>query len=379
MNTALLPTWVEINRRNLLHNIRVLKRLAQGKAVLGMVKCDAYGHGKDIVSQVCQESSLDWLGTESVDAAVELRKAGVTKPILITSYTPIPKLSLLIRYNLSQVISDVQVLQDMVLIYKNKPFTIQIKVDTGMSRQGISIDDLPRAVELLKKYPHIFRLQGLLTHLADAENILDRTYTNLQIKKFKKIYHELRTNELYPELIHACNTAGLLTEQNHSFITMYRSGAGLYGLLPGPAIAKLFTTARFRQVLSWKTRIAQIKIIPKGQGIGYGMTEKAKKNTRVAVLPVGYYYGIPRNYARVGHVLIQGQRCRILGGVSMNLIVVDISGLSKSATVWDEVVIIGSQKKATITAEKVAEICGSIPENIVTGINAFVPRILITS
>ncbi len=182
---------------------------------------------------------------------------------------------------------------------------------------------------------------------------------------------------LKPKFAHAENTAGFFTGSVRNFCNMVRIGIGMYGVAPAFGFEKIFKRAGIRPVLSWKTRVVAVKTIPKGAGIGYGVTEKAKRSMRIAVLPVGYFHGVPRAYSSVGHVLIGGKRCRVVGRVSMNLLVADISSLRRAPKMWDEAVLIGRQGKEQITANEFGAKCGTIGYEILTRINPLVEKVII--
>ena len=229
--------------------------------------------------------------------------------------------------------------------------------------------DLPRFV---KKIPKGVNVEGVFTHFANADNLQDRSYPNFQLANFKKAILILEKAGIDPAIRHASATTGLFTMPEAQF-DMARIGIALYGLWPSAGFAEKFRHLELAPALSWKTRIVQIKKIKKGAPVGYGITEKVKKDSTIAVLPVGYYDGYFRKLSSAGEVLISGRRCKILGCISMNLSVVDISDI-KNAKVWDEVVLIGRQGRGNVTAEELAEKAGTISYEVVSRINPLLPR-----
>ncbi|MBU6447480.1 alanine racemase [Patescibacteria group bacterium] len=385
MRTDNLKTWVELDGRALRGNMRVLKKLSargkdssgRGKKLMVMIKCNAYGHGFAEIARMAGADGADWFAVDNVQEGAEARRLGIKKPILVITPTPPALLGKLLQLNLSQVVYDTDTLRRMAAFNGKRKFKVHIKIDTGMSRQGIMPYEVPQYAEKLRAAKNKIIFEGLLTHFPDADNLKSRAYTDGQIKKLKEALKIFEEHGLNPKFVHSANTAGMFTGAGKDFCNLNRIGIGAYGVAPSAGFEKMFARAGIRPVLSWKARILAVKTIPKGAGIGYGVTEKAKRNLRVAVLPVGYYHGVPRAYSSVGHVLIGGRRCRVVGRVSMNLLVADISSLRRAPAMWDEAVLIGRQGKETITANEFAAKCGTIGYEIVTRINPVVQKVIV--
>jgi len=374
-------TWVEIDQKTLTSNLHTFQKYIGNQTLLAMIKCNAYGHGLVEVGKVCQRAKIKFVSVDTIDEAIQLRQGGVRIPILIISYTPTHRLESLLEYNLSQVVSDLDILNSMVQLVKNqdgKKIKVHLKCDTGMSRQGIHPEQVEIFIDFLAQHKKYIIFEGILTHFADADNLKDQSYSNQQLAKFTEVLNVCISKEMLPKYRHSFNTASMLVcndKKEAKEINMCRAGIGIYGLLPSPDFKALYNKLKIAPILTWKTRIIQLKEIKKETYIGYGIIEKAKKDLKVAVLPVGYYEGIPRLYSSIGEVLIAGKRCRILGRVSMNITVVDISSLNTMPKVWDEVVIIGRQLNETITADEFAEKTKTINYEVVTRINPLIKRI----
>lgn len=387
-----MKTWVELDRRALRGNIRILKKLSvrgkdhfssgrdhfsSGNKLMVMIKCNAYGHGFGEIAMAADAAGADCFAVDNVQEGVDARRLGIKKPILVITPTPPAFLGKLLRFNLSQVVYDLGTLKRMAGFKGKGRFRVHIKIDTGMSRQGIMPDEARKYAEVLFAARNKIIFEGLLTHFPDADNLKSRAYTNGQINKFKRAVEIFKTHGLKPKFVHAANTAGFFTGAGGDFCNLNRIGIGMYGIAPSAGFEKMFARAGIRPVLSWKARIVGVKIIHKGAGIGYGVTEKAKRDMRIAVLPVGYFHGVPRTYSSVGYVLIGGKRCRVVGRVSMNLLVADVSGLRRAPNMWDEAVLIGRQGTGMITANEFAAKCGTIGYEIVTRINPVVQKVVV--
>jgi alanine racemase len=248
---------------------------------------------------------------------------------------------------------------------------VHVKVDTGMARLGIRAEAVPEILELLQLIRHLpaLELEGLFTHFAKADSS-DLAHAHLQLRRFQAVLQEIEEAGLRPPLVHAANSAATFSLPEAHF-DMVRPGIALYGLSPS---AEVPVPESFRPALSFKTQVAQVKLIPPGEGISYGCTFITERPTWIAVLPVGYADGFRRTPANWGAVLIHGQEAPLLGRVCMDQCMVDVSHIP-GVRVGDEVVLIGRQGEATLSAEKVAQRLGTIHYEVVSEILARVPRV----
>jgi alanine racemase len=358
-------TWVEISKAAVENNLAVIRKfIGPDVKIAAVVKSNSYGHGLVEIAKLFSKYGADWFCVDNVDEAIVLRKKGIKNPILVLGFTHPSRFKDAVKNSLRLTLYNIP---DKKTDYKKIPF--HLKVDTGMSRQGVLLSEL---FGFLKKLPSDINIEGLSTHFANTD-VYDRSYPKLQFNNFVVAGQVLENAGIKPAIRHACASAGLLTMPEAHF-DMVRPGILLYGLWPSALLAGRFKQLGIKPALSWKTRVDQIKNIKQNTPVGYGITERVKKDTTIAVLPVGYYDGYDRGLSSVAEVLLDGVRCKVLGKVSMNLTVVDISNV-KNPKIGDEVVLIGEQGKEKITAEEIAEKIGTIAYEIVTRITPLLQRL----
>ncbi|HLC64008.1 MAG TPA: alanine racemase [Patescibacteria group bacterium] len=377
MNNPL--TWVEISKSALNHNLQQFKKIIGPKVrLMAVVKSNAYGHGSAEISKLCDLSKeVEIICTVNLEEALALRKLGVKKPILVLSYYDLDKKELAeaIKKNIRLV-----VYQDRQFKYLNqiasrlkKKALVHFKVDTGTSRLGALVNKSLPEIKKLLKYKSL-QLEGLFTHYASAEEI-NQGFTIKQTSLFYNLIKQLEKNNIFIPLKHAACSAAILMNRASHFDAV-RPGISLFGLWSledGREIRKKYP---LKPVLCWKTKVIQVKQLAKGQTVGYGRTYQAVKQIEIAVLPVGYFEGYDRKLSGRGEVLIKGTKCKVLGRVCMNLIMVDVTG--KNVKVNDEAVLIGKQGKEELTAEALAKKIKTINYEVVTRINSLLPRKIIT-
>lgn len=374
-------SWVEINKKVLQHNIEQFQKLIGDKIKLvAIVKANAYGHGLVEVAKIAVSSRVNWLGVDSIDEALKLRKAGIDAPILILGYTLLSKLKEVIKYDLRQVVYNKETIVELAkqATKQKKKIKIHLKVETGTLRQGLRKEELLELARFIKKHSQI-QIEGIYTHYANIEDTADYGYAQLQLKRFKQAVDLLEKNGIKIPIKHtACSAAIILFPE--TYFNMVRLGISMYGLWPSK---ETFVSAQERNrqinlepVLTWKTRIAQIKNIKAGDPVGYGLTERVSRDSKIAVLPVGYWDGYDRKLSGIGNVLIKGERCKLLGRVCMNMVVVDVTDVV-DAKLEDEVIILGKQGKEEITVEEIAQKIETINYEVVTKINPLIPRIIV--
>ncbi len=373
MHNISVRTWVEIDRRAIQKNYRTFRGLLSPTTkLMAVVKSNAYGHELAGFSKEADKLGVDFLGVDSIIEGIALRKEGIKKQILVLGFTLPENFKIASENNISLTVSSFDGLR---VLKENKfPLKIHIKIDTGMHRQGFYPADIPKVVEILKKMPHA-EVEGVYTHFANAKNPSFPADTDKQAAEFKKATDVFEKAGLH-FLKHASATAGAILFPHYHF-DMVRIGIGLYGLWPAKEVERAFLKhIKLSPVLSWKTVVAETKIVPKGEGIGYNFTEILRKDTKIAVCPIGYWHGFPRALSSVGHVLINGNRARVLGRVSMDMITVDVSGI-KNVKAGDEVVIIGKSGKEEITAYEFADYADTSCYEIVTRINPKIQRVFV--
>lgn len=368
--------WLEIKKDNLISNIKILKKLA-GKNVLmsPCIKANAYGHGLIETAKIFVSAGSDWLAVNSLEEAEKVRRAGISQPLLVLGYVPKQEMTKIFALDLRIFINDFASAQQLEKLgqKQNQTARIHIKIDTGMHRHGVLMDDAIDLIKKIKKLPHI-KIEGLATHFATSDEPLKPDYFNKQQKNFETVTAKIK-NLLADELIiHADKSASLLLGR-HPWTNLVRPGLSAYGYYPGQDVAKLAQAKNIflKPTLTFKTRIGQIKKIPAGSFVGYGCTYKTKRPTTIATIPVGYYDGYDRKLGNRGYVLVRGRRAPILGRVCMNITIIDITGCGP-ITSGDEVVLIGSQNKEIITVEQLAAWAETINYEIITRLREGLPR-----
>ncbi len=375
-----MKSWIEISSENLKHNLREFdKILPKNVRIMTVVKSNAYGHGLLLTAKIFTETLKEreiWLGVDSVYEGEELRKAGISIPILVLGYTPIQDLVLAAKYDLRLTIYNKEACSTLAKL--DKKTKVHIKLDTGTTRQGVGENEAVQFVEFVKRMPNI-ELEGLSTHYANIEDTTDHAFAALQLKRFIKIASALENAGIKIPFKHtACSAAAIVFPETH--FNMARLGISLYGYWPS---GETKVSAReqgikisLKPALVWKTIIAQLREVPAGTPISYGLTEKTKRQSRIAVLPVGYFDGYDRGLSSIGEVLIKDQRCKVLGRICMNMLMVDATDC-KDATLEDKAILLGAGTRDAITAEEMAKKVNTINYEIITRINPLIPRILV--
>jgi alanine racemase len=368
--------WVELDAKAPEHNLRQLRR-GSGPNVLAcaVVKANAYGHG--VAPVVSLLPSADWFGVNSLEEGLELRSLGISRPVLLLGHVPLEDLPAAVEADLSLTVYNRQTIETLSSMESlPRPARVHVKVDTGTSRQGVLPEEVEDFLRLVKDSRNVV-LEGFSTHYANIEDTLNHEYAELQIARFNAALEAADRLGGRPPYIHtACTAAAILFPSTH--FTMLRSGIGTYGLWPSretmvSAREKGGAVPDFRPVLSWKTRIVQIKNVPEGSFVGYGCSYRTMRRTTLGVLPVGYSDGYDRALGNRAHVLLRGRRAPVIGRICMNLCMVDLTDVP-SARLEDEVVLLGSSGNETISAETMAEWAGTINYEIVSRISPLLPR-----
>ncbi len=369
------PTWVEIDVEAAAHNVRRVKEMI-GPAVQLMVvlKADAYGHGATRLARVALNNGAEQIGVASLNEAIALRDAGITAPILILGYSPAWTARQALLNNVRVAVYDPEVARafNRAAAELERTAVVHVKVDTGMGRLGLLPAEVVPFVQALRDLRHV-AVEGVFTHfsVADSTDPQHRDHTDAQLARFRAILAELDAAGLRPPLVHCANSAAILTRPE-AYMDMVRLGIALHGLTPSPAVP---CPADFRRSLTFKTTVAQVKILPAGTPISYGNTYQTEQEQRIAVIPVGYADGFRRAPRHWGEVLVRGRRAPIVGRVTMDQTMLDVTHIP-GVRAGDEVVLIGRQGNDEITAEEVAERLGTINYEVVSGILARVPRIV---
>jgi alanine racemase len=375
---ATRPTWAEVSLQNLRHNFSVIQRHAGPKnTICAVVKADAYGHGALGCARALEEEGARWLGVTSLDEAIPLRDADLQARILLMTGFWRGEEEEIVRLGLTPTIwevGQVELLEKAAARF-GVQHAVHLKVDTGMGRLGVDPEDLPQVCRAIKTSSHLI-VEGLSTHLASSE-ILDAPSVADQLKRFEEVRRELRRQGIDPPLVHAANT-GAVISRPEALYTMVRPGIALYGyFLPFERAGREVGGSRLKlpikPVLTWKTRILSLRDMRANQALGYGGTYVTKAPARIAVLPVGYADGLNRALASRGRVIVREYYAPIVGRISMDLTLVDVTGLP-GVSVGDEVILLGKSDGLSVDAQEHAELANTVVYEILCGISKRVPR-----
>ncbi len=370
--------WVEINLKNFAHNTICVKRLIGPKVkLMAVIKANAYGHGVVGIAKYLEKRlPIDYLGVVCLYEARILRESGITLPILILNYIDEEGVCRAMDLDIAVTVTDEKTLRvlDNYARKKAKMGKIHVKIDTGMHRAGLLPSEALKFIPKIEQYKNIY-LEGVFTHFA-ASDEKDLAFTNFQNQVFKETLRKLHARGVSAPMVHAANSGAVL-RLPESYYNLVRPGIIIYGLSPtGTTSAAEFIYPFVpKPILSWKTKIIQIRTIEKGESVGYGRKFTAQKQTRVGLLPVGYADGFRRS-PNWEFVLVKGKKSSILGRVSMDQTSINITDIH-NANVGDEVVLIGEQGKERITAAEVAERLGTICHEVTCAIAPRVPRLFL--
>jgi alanine racemase len=370
-------SWVEIDTGALRRNIDAFRSIAPaGTAIMVVVKANAYGHGLDVVAPVAAEHA-DWLGVNALDEAVTIRALGIERPVAILGYTEAADLPTVVAHGFRQVVYRTDIAAALSEAARTQDATahVHLKIETGTNRQGIHPEELAAFVGRVRAMPNI-AIEGAYTHFANIEDTLDPSYAELQIERFREALGILKASGVELTQVHAAATSGALLYPETGF-AMMRLGIGTYGLWPSRE-TQLAAREKGRRitltpVLTWKTRIAQVKRIKPGEFVGYGLTYQARRPMKAAVLPIGYYDGYDRKLSNAGRALVRGHAVPVIGRVAMNMTMLDVTDVHAQPD--DEVVLLGRQGAAEIRVEELAEKIGTISYEVVARINPRIPRL----
>ncbi len=369
-------TWIEIDTKAIEHNYKIFRALVPATTkLMSVVKSNAYGHGLVDFSKTISKAGIDWLAVDSIVEAFRLRKEGIDKPILVLGYTLPEHIQQAISENISITISNLFTLSGLKDLKLEGKIKAHIKIDTGMHRQGFMEYDQDVLLKTLQEYKNVVEVEGLYTHFASAKDPLHSEYTNAQIMVFKK-WIDVFKQRGYSPLVHAGATGATLLYP-HAHFDMARVGVGFHGIWPSKE-SQIALQEKYilKPTLTWKTIISEIKKIPAGEKVGYSFTEETLRETMLAICPIGYWHGFPKVFSSIGTVLIHGKYAKVMGRVSMDMIVVDVTDIP-NATIGDHVVLIGESEGAYLGARDIAEKASIDVYELVTRINPLIKKIYI--
>ena len=367
-----LRTWCEVDLRAIRQNmINIRKKAGQGPKVMAVIKADGYGHGAAEIGQYIYDEA-DYFGVATIEEAVELREAGIDKPILVLGYTSPSLYGQNLKYDVEQTVYTMEAAEKISeeAVKSGRTARIHIALDTGMTRIGVSPDEKGLAfVQAVQRLPGI-SVVGLFSHLSCAD-MADKTYTREQLARFDFFVELLEKNHISIPVKHVCNSAGIMELDDHRY-DMVRAGIILYGLYPSEEVRK--EALELAPAMEWKTHVVNIMEPEMNRGISYGATYVTDHPCRIATISIGYADGYPRSLSNKGWVLIHGKKAPIVGRVCMDQTMVDITDIP-DVKMEDVVTLIGRDGEERISVEDMADLSGSFNYEFVCDVGQRVKRI----
>ena len=384
MDTSRLLNWIELSRSSLRKNIRSLAKMAGGRTMAVSVKGNAYGHGLNpIVRILANMPEVGYVTVHSLEEAVACRKSGWDRHIMLLGPVAQDRLEAVLEYNLEPVVFNRQTLSRLGKIADKREARIRthLKLETGTNRQGITESELPAFAEVYKKHSSLRKPYGASTHFANIEDTTNHEYAQFQLANFNRIVKEMSRLGIKPTIRHTACSAALILFEKTKF-ELVRPGIAAYGHWPSKETYLSYRLKGgqdnlFQPVLTWKSRVTQIKELPVDTFVGYGCTYRTTAPTKLAVLPVGYYDGYDRDLSNRGYVLIKGRRAPVRGRVCMNLIMVDITDI-KGVKLEEEATLLGRSEEEVVSAEQLADWSGTINYEILARLSPAIPRVIVT-
>ncbi|MFP3412470.1 alanine racemase [Bacillus sp. SIMBA_074] len=367
-------TIIEVDLNALQRNFQQYKQaIPFGTAIMTVVKANAYGHGAVPIAKAVIEAGTSHLAVAFVDEGIELREAGITVPILIFGYTPYEAIVDAITYDLSMTVYTIEDLHaiEEVASQMEKNAYIHIKIDTGMSRIGLQLNEVTLFLQTLKCTKYI-QVEGMYTHFACADE-RDKAYTLMQQEVFQKAVSKAEELQIVIPWIHANNSAATI-DMRETKGNMVRLGIALYGLYPSADVNQ--EAISLQPILTFKSKVAHIKKVKKGNGVSYGATYTATGEEWIATIPVGYADGVSRRLSNKGFVLIKDVKVPIIGRICMDQLMLDVTKIMP-IHVGDEVVFYGNQGEESISVDCVADTLSTINYEITCMLSRRIPRIYI--
>ncbi|RQD67406.1 MAG: alanine racemase [Tindallia sp. MSAO_Bac2] len=372
--SLLRPVWAEIYLDHLAHNIKEIRKSIPEKTILCcVIKANGYGHGSVEFARHLERFGVERFAVATLTEALELRKSGCHKPILILGYTPDEMVSYAIEEDLTLTVYTLEQARKISDESKrlNKKAVIHIKLDTGMSRLGFqpntkSIEEINRIIEM----PNL-EIEGLYTHFAAADEA-DKKEARLQMTRYNGFCHDLEKRNISIPIKHMANSAAII-DLPETHLDMVRAGIMIYGLYPSEEVSH--QEIHLKRVMALKARVAHVKEIEEGTGVSYGLTFRAPARMKIATLPVGYADGYTRMLGGKAEVTIQGTKCPVIGRICMDQCMVDVTGLDVHR--GDEVTLYAVDKEEGDTVDDVARKLGTLNYEITCMVGRRVPRVYI--
>lgn len=364
---SMRPTWAAIDLDAFERNVAAISAaLPERSRLVAVLKADAYGHGAVPLARRCERQRVAMIATALLEEAVELREAGITTPLLVLGALNRAQIAAALDARITLGVAGPEELALVCDESREREVPIHLKIDSGMGRMGLIESDTAEVLAMLRAAPNV-RVDALYTHFANAGDP-DDPFTEAQIENFRQRVETFRAAGIAPALHHLANSAAAVRGivEPGDFV---RVGVALYG---GEPLDK--GHSQLEPVMCFRTAIVRLKTLPAGHAVGYGMTFRTERPSRIATLPVGYADGYDRLFSNNAEVLVRGQRARVAGRVSMDLITVDVTDI-EGVQAGDEVVLFGPQGGQRIFAEELAARIGTISYEIFCNVGARVPRV----
>jgi alanine racemase len=380
--TSGLTNWIEVSRGALEHNLTLFRRLLNpGTAILAVVKANAYGHGLEQVAPLCVSAGVEMLGVHTANEVAALRRIGIDLPIMVMGYLAPRQVAEVVDPGVHVLVSSYQVLEALAARGRAlaAPLCVHVKVDTGTHRQGVGPDVAVKLAAAAREAG--LTVAGIATHFANIEDTTDHSYAYLQLERFRDAVAAVQERVGPVRWVHAaCSAAALLFRE--ADFGMVRVGISLYGHWPSKEthLSWLLEHGRdgvkLEPVLAWRARVGQVKEVEAGAPIGYGLTYRPTRPSRIAVLPVGYSEGYPRALSSRSRILLAGRPAPVVGRVCMNIFMVDVTDIP-GVRDGDVATLIGMDGNERISAEELAENAGTINYEILARLSPSLPRVVV--
>ena len=367
------PTFARIHCEVLRENLRQVARyVGAGTRVLAVVKADGYGHGAIEASRALVDAGAWGLAVSLVEEGVELREAGIHAPVLVLGGVPAGSGDVLVHRQLTPVVWSTEHLALLSAAVRRtgaRPLPVHLKIDTGMSRLGLLPHDLTSVLDwFVRDGGDTLKLEGVMTHLACADDLQDELSSARQLALFTDCLGSIAARGLRPSFRHACNSAGVVRFRSAHY-DMVRPGIALYGAASSPSVQ----LDQVSLAMSFHSRVLGIRELPTGAAISYGGRDRLERDSRLAIVPVGYADGYPRSVSGKAQMLVRGHRCRVVGNVTMDICMLDVTDLP-DVRPGEEVTLLGRQGREAISLHEMADWAGVLPYEVTCGVSKRVPR-----
>jgi alanine racemase len=372
-------TWIEINKQAFTNNCAQYKEIIGEHNIFApVIKANAYGHGMYQIADLCEENKhVDWLCVALLSDAISLRTHGITKPIFVLGYLDTDA-EQAINQNIDMLLYDYATAHTLNALGKkhNTIFNVHIKIDTGLSRLGIAPAELIPFIKKVRKLPFV-TINGVYSHLAESQAV-DDWYSTMQITQFNQALAQLKRSNIHIPYIHIANSAATL-RFNVEPCNLFRVGAGIYGIWPSEYIKnsaqERYPDFNLQTVLTWKTRIINLKKVPADTFVGYIRTHQTKRPTQLATIPIGYHDGYNLRYSNCAYVRIGNQYAPVVGRVCMNHTILDVTDIAH-INIGDEVVLVGDDPRVNVYT--FGQLIGNNnPREVLVNIQPHVPRLVV--